>query len=70
MSNHSLTLHFDLAEMLTKPNAREETWKYLEVHAGPDGYINVIRSFIANEDKRDSMLRFERYVKFCQLLVC
>ena len=66
---NSKFIHFGLAASLQNIETRQETVNYLYRNSGHGGFINVMKAYAINSDRKMCLLLFERYLKFCDFLV-
>lgn len=66
---NSKYLHFGLAAALKFPDTKQEILKYLYSNTGHQGFLNVMKAYETLKDKEKCLLLFERFLKFCELLV-
>jgi hypothetical protein len=66
---NSKYFHFGLAVALSNINTKQETIKYLSRNTGHGGFVNIMKALSVNKDKEMCLQLFERYLKFCDLLV-
>ncbi len=69
MRINSEYLHIGLAAALENIDTRQEALNYLSKNTGHGGFLNVIKAYEINKDKKMCLLLFERYLKFCDFLV-
>lgn len=62
-------LHFALAATLKNINTRRETFEYLSKNSGYGGFVNVMKAYEVNKDKKTCLALFERYFRFCDFLI-
>ena len=68
-TSNSKYFHLGLAVALKNINTRQETLNYLFKNSGHGGFINIIKSYEVLGDKNMCLLLFNRYLKFCELIV-
>ncbi len=68
-STNAKYFHFGLAATLENIDTRQEAIKYLSKNTGHGAFLNVIKAYEINKDKKMCLLLFERYLKFCDFLV-
>lgn len=68
-TSNSQYYHFGLAEALYNLNTKKETLEYLSKYSGHGGFINIMKAYEVNKDKEMCRKLFERFLKFCHLLV-
>lgn len=68
-TSNSKYFHLPLAIALKDINTRQETLNYLFKNSGHGGFQNIITSYEVIEDKNMCLSLFDRYIKFCKLIV-
>lgn len=68
-TSNSKYFHLPLAIALKDINTRQETLNYLYKNSGHGGFQNIIKSYEVIEDKNMCISLFDRYIKFCKLIV-
>lgn len=68
-TSNSKYFHLPLAIALKDINTRQETLNYLFRNSGHGGFQNIIKSYEVIEDKNMCLELFNRYLKFCRLIV-
>ncbi len=68
-TSNSKYFHLPLAIALKDINTRRETLNYLFKNSGHGGFQNIIKSYEVIEDKNMCLSLFDRYIKFCKLIV-
>lgn len=68
-SSNSHSAYYALAAILRKQEYRNNLFDHLKDHCGHDSYSELIKAYSVNNDKKNSILLFERFVKICHLLV-
>lgn len=68
-TSNSKYFHLGLAVALKNINTRQETLNYLFKNSGHGGFINIMKSYEVLGDKNMCLLLFNRYLKFCELIV-
>jgi hypothetical protein len=68
-TSNSQYYHFGLAEALKNLNTKKETLEYLSKYSGHGGFINIMKAYEVNKDKEMCLKLFDRFLKFCHLLV-
>ena len=68
-TSNSDYLHLGLAVALKNINTRQEALKYLYKDSGHGGFVNIMRAYEFLGDKNMCLLLFDRYLKFCELIV-
>jgi hypothetical protein len=66
---NSKYFHLGLAVALNNINTRKEILEYLSQNTGRGGFINIMRAYEINRDKKTCLELFERFLKMCHLLV-
>ena len=61
--------HFGLAAALKNINTRKDMIDYLSKNSGHGGFINIMKAYEVLRDKEMCVKLFERFLKFCHLLV-
>ncbi|WP_142348345.1 hypothetical protein [Bacillus toyonensis] len=61
--------HLAMAAALKSLDTRQETLNYLYEYSGHGGFVNVMKSYDVLEDKENCLSLFNRYIKFCELIV-
>jgi len=69
MTSNSQYYHYGLAASLKNVNTRKETITYLSEYSGHGGFINIMKAYEVNKDIEMCRKLFERFLKFCHLLV-
>lgn len=62
-------LYFPLAIALKNTDTRQKALDYLFKNSGYGGFINIMQTYAFMEDKNMCLALFNRYLKFCQLIV-
>lgn len=68
-TNNSEYFHLGLAIALKNIDTRQETLNYLFKNSGHGGFVNIMKAYEVLGDKNMCLLLFNRYLKFCKLLV-
>jgi len=68
-TGNSKFLHYGLAAALKNVNTRQEILDYLYESSGHAGFLNMIKTYEALNDKANCLSLFNRYLNFCDLLV-
>ncbi|MBY0062595.1 NACHT domain-containing protein [Priestia aryabhattai] len=68
-TGNSKFLHYGLASAIKNVNTRQEILDYLYESSGHAGFLNMIKTYEALNDKDTCILLFNRYLNFCDLLV-
>ena len=68
-TSNSKYFHLPLAIALKDINTRQEALNYLFKNSGHGGFQNIIKSYEVIEDKNMCLSLFDRYIKFCRLIV-
>ena len=68
-TSNSKYFHLPLAIALKNIYTRQETLNYLFKNSGHGGFQNIIKSYEVIEDKNMCLSLFDRYIKFCKLIV-
>lgn len=68
-TSNSKYYHLALAVALKNINTRQETLKYLFKNSGHGGFVNTMKAYEVIEDKNMCLALFNRYLKFCRLIV-
>ena len=68
-TSNSKYFHLGLAVALKNINTRQEALKYLSDNSGYGGFVSIIKAYEVLEDKNMCLLLFDRYLKFCELIV-
>ncbi|WHY87574.1 hypothetical protein QNH39_07020 [Neobacillus novalis] len=68
-TTNSEYLHLGLAVALKDVNTRQETLTYLYENSGHGGFVNIIKAYSVLNDKNNCLALFDRYLKFCDLIV-
>ncbi|PGV25934.1 hypothetical protein COD78_00140 [Bacillus cereus] len=66
---NSRFFHLALAASLKNLDTKQETIDYLCEYSGHGGFVNVMKSYEFLEDKENCLSLFNRYIKFCELIV-
>ena len=66
---NSKHFHFPLAIALENINTRQEALDYLFKNSGHEGFKNIMKSYEVINDKNMCLSLFNRYLKFCRLIV-
>ncbi|WP_347902135.1 NACHT domain-containing protein [Bacillus thuringiensis] len=61
--------HMGLAAALKNLDTRQETLNYLYEHSGHGGFVNIMKAYEIIGDKDKCVSLFNRYIKFCELIV-
>lgn len=68
-TSNSEYLHFGLAAALKNINTRQEILTYLYKNTGHDGFVNIMKAFEVNGDRKMCLSLFKRFLRFCALIV-
>ena len=68
-THNSKYFHFALAVALKNINTRQEILKYLFKNSGHGGFTNIMRAYEILGDKNMCLLLFNRFLRFCGLIV-
>jgi len=69
MTSNSKYYHFGVAAALKNINTKKEILEYLYKYSGYEGFINIMKAYEVNMDKEMCIKLFDRFLKFCHLLV-
>lgn len=62
-------LHLGIAAALKDVNTRQEILAYLYENSGHAGFVNIMKAYGFLNDKNNCLALFDRYLKFCELIV-
>lgn len=68
-TSNSKYFHLPIAIALKNINTQQETLDYLFENSGYEGFRNVMKSYKVMDDKNMCLTLFNRYLKFCRLIV-
>lgn len=68
-SENSSFMHFGIAAALSRIETKLLIFDYLSHNTGHDGFINLIKAYEAMGEKEVCLQLFDRYIKFCKLIV-
>lgn len=68
-TSNSEYFHLPLAIALENINTRQEALNYLFKNSGHGGFQNIIKAYEEIGDKKMCLALFDRYIKFCKLIV-
>ena len=68
-THNSKYFNFSLAVALKNINTRQEILNYLFKNSGYGGFTNIMSAYEILGDKKMCLLLFNRYLKFCELIV-
>ncbi len=68
-TSNSKYFHLPIAIALKDINTRQETLDYLFKNSGHEGFKNIMKSYEVINDKNMCLSLFNRYLKFCRLIV-
>jgi hypothetical protein len=68
-SSNSKYFHMGLAVAISNIECKSEIFEYLATETGHGGFFNLIETYSVLNEKEICIQLFERYLKFCELLI-